>query len=104
MPIRSLLECRSRRERRTIVHNAARCVGACVISVAILTAAEAQILRVVTYNIAEDLSGSTGTPGTDLGTVLQGIGSAHLNSHAQPILEAGRRRTSRRFEFERVLL
>jgi hypothetical protein len=44
----------------------------------------AQILRVVTYNVAEDVGGS-GVPGTDLGTVLQAIGNHSLAGHAQPI-------------------
>lgn len=45
----------------------------------------AQTLRVAAYNIAEDLSGSTGSPGSDLGTVLKGIGDEHLAGHSQPI-------------------
>lgn len=46
--------------------------------------AAGQLLRVVTYNIAEDTGGS-GTPGFDLTTVLQGIGNAQLAGHAQAI-------------------
>src|SRR6476620_6276765 len=54
-------------------------------TVAILHTGIAQAqLRIVTYNIAEDVGG-TGVPGTDLTTVLQGIGNVHLASHAQPI-------------------
>lgn len=86
MHIWSLPECASRSKRRTPFHYAKRCVAACVLSVACVTvAAKAQTLRVVTYNIAEDLDSSTGTPGTDLTTVLQGIGNVQLASHAQPI-------------------
>jgi hypothetical protein len=48
------------------------------------SAAAAQLLRVVTYNIAEDTGGS-GTPGSDLTTVLQGIGNAQLAGHSQPV-------------------
>jgi hypothetical protein len=45
----------------------------------------AQTLRVVAYNIAEDTDGSTGVPGSDMTTVLQAIGNAHLAGNAQPI-------------------
>src|SRR3954463_5820453 len=45
----------------------------------------AQALRVVAYNIAEDVDGSTGVPGSDMTTVLQAIGNAHLAGNAQPI-------------------
>src|SRR5689334_7631744 len=62
------------------------CVG--VVSVALPTlTAEAQSLRVVTYNINQDTGdfGTNGVPSADLTTVLQGIGITHLAGNAQPI-------------------
>src|SRR4051794_11866162 len=71
--------------RRIALRRKARPIFACVVAVSLFaTTASAQILRVVTYNIAED-TGSSGVPGSDLSTVLQGIGSVHLASHSQPI-------------------
>jgi hypothetical protein len=54
------------------------CLAACVAH------AYAQSLRVVAYNIDQD-TGSSGVPGSDMTTVLQAIGNAHLAGNAQPI-------------------
>jgi hypothetical protein len=83
----AIIKCDSDSPRRRIaLRQKARWAGACVLAILLFAAtASAQILRVVTYNILEDGMGSTGVPGSDLTTVLQGIGSVHLASHAQPI-------------------
>jgi hypothetical protein len=52
--------------------------------------AEAQVLRVVTYNIDADTGGAHGAMGGDisgpgLAAVLQAVGDEHLAGHAQPI-------------------
>src|SRR5690242_7218839 len=74
----------NRRFARHTAQNVAMRAAACF-ALALLSAGAAQAqLRVVAYNIAEDTGGS-GIPGTDLITVLQGIGSTHLAGHAQPI-------------------
>jgi hypothetical protein len=79
------------RRGRTAFFDAARWFGALTISVSILASAtEAQILRVVSYNIDADTGGADGDlggvfAGPGLNTVLKAIGAAHLNGNAQPI-------------------
>ena len=92
MHIRSVSENGSeRRRRRTALFRGARFVSCSVIAMAVLiSAADAQILRVVTYNIDADTGGSSGqiggpTAGPGLDVVLEAIGIHNLASHAQPI-------------------
>src|SRR4051812_12279620 len=86
MHIRSVLVSPSKYRQLSLPRfHTGKWVGGCLIFVILFAlAADAQILRVVTYNIDAD-TGSSGVPGSDLTTVLQGIGNAHLASHAQPI-------------------
>jgi hypothetical protein len=92
MFIRSILECAfDHRHRRIPFFYSARWVSAFTLAVLILaSAAEAQILRVATYNVDADTGGSSGqqggpTAGPGLDVVLEAIGSHNLAGHAQPL-------------------
>src|SRR5262245_25663580 len=82
MLIASAFECGSNcRQRLAALFRSMEWVGACVISVAVFASVtEAQILRVVTYNI----EAGNGID-SNLTTVLQAIGNSHLAGNAQPI-------------------
>ena len=58
-------------------------VTACSWALAVASVEAVETLRIVTYNIKADTGSSTSGPG--LTTVLQAIGSEHLNGNAQPI-------------------
>jgi hypothetical protein len=61
-------------------------IGVVLISLATTGSVSAQTLRIVSYNVDADTSGTAGEDaGPGVSTVLQAIGAESLNGHSQPI-------------------